>query len=114
MGFLVANPDIEEMKCISRLAIHQDYKNQYPDLGENKLDSFIAFDFDMNDLVIKGTYIHVLELRNSALSEAYSSWDKMKVLSYLGLRGCKISSLPKIIGDFEDRKSTRLNSSHAQ
>ncbi|XP_078166051.1 putative disease resistance RPP8-like protein 2 [Carex rostrata] len=99
-GFLVANPDRKKMDSLFRMAIHHDDKNQYTEVENNHMHSFLAFNFDRN-VIGSAVFLRVLELRNSSIPETVLL--SMTYLRYLGLRGSKnISQVPENIGDMKN------------
>ncbi|XP_078158141.1 putative disease resistance protein At1g59780 [Carex rostrata] len=96
-GFLVVNPNQEEIKSWVRLAIYQDNEKQYTEV--NHIRSFLAFNFDRNVLG-SAMLLKVLALRNSAIP--VTTLPNMIYLRYLSLRGSNISKLPENIGDMKN------------
>jgi hypothetical protein len=94
-GFLVVNPDKETMESLFRLAIHGDNKEQYVEIENNHIHSFLAFGFNTN-VLRSAVFLKVLESRESKVPETALS--NMTDLRYLCLRGAEISQLPDIGG----------------
>jgi hypothetical protein len=109
-GFLVANPDKENIVSLFRLAIHGDNNKQYSEVENNHIHSFLAFDFHKNVLG-SAVFLKVLESRNSTVPETALS--NMTDLRYLRVRDTNISELPDI-GNFKNLQTLDVRGTNIQ